>query len=186
MLDLRIVLAASLAAFMFLLAGIGVFAALRVNHTSPVAFVKDGSLPHEPVRLRQSQTPWTLVETPATVRVPAAPPPPEITGAIESLIPPPLAAVPLSIEDLLVSPPPAAAARDEPELSTATIPRADEVAAPVSPHKPGVKHVRSPREIAAAKRRQAAKARARAARSIEPAPANPPFFLFNPQPSVAR
>ena len=91
MLDLRVVLAACLAAFVFLLAGIGVFATLRVGRTSSVAVVKDSGLPPEQVT-RQSRNPWTPVETP--VETPAGQvraveeqaPAPEITGAIEQIL----------------------------------------------------------------------------------------------------
>jgi hypothetical protein len=173
MLDLRVVLATCLAAFVFLLAGIGVFATLRVGHQASVETVKDGGLPPEQVRKREvKRNPLMPVETPA--RASEAPRTPEVTGSIERLLksPPPPPA-PQAIEDILngVPPPPApraAVTRVEP-VETPVV--KETAATPVHPVK------------SAAKRRHAAKTRSRVAHRIQYAPATtaPPFFLFDPQ-----
>jgi hypothetical protein len=205
MLDLRVVLAACLAAFVFLLAGIGVFATLRIGHKS-VAVVRDGGLPPDPARPRLvPRDPRAPVETPAAqVRTeePVPPPAPETTGSIENVLQvpppaPPAPPAPLAIEDLLKSLPPApepppALTRVEPvempEVKETAPDRA--VVAPVLPEKPAAKQVHRAPKVAA-KRRAAEKVRARAARRAQRAAnpaataATPPtFFLFNPQPDA--
>lgn len=194
MLDLRVVLATCLAAFVFLLAGIGVFATLRIGHQSSVAVVKEGGLPPEPVRPRLvPRDPRAPVETPATqVRTekPVPPAAPETTGSIENVlqVPPP---APVAIEDLLKSLPPApepppALTRAEPVETPAvkeTVPRT--VAAPPPPEKPAAKQVHSAPKAAKKPRARAARRGRPAANPAASAAAPPPFFLFNPQPAAA-
>jgi hypothetical protein len=190
MLDLRVVLAACLAAFVFLLAGIGLFATLRIGRESSVTVVKEGGLPPEPVRPRVvPRDPRAPVETPANqVRTerPVPPPPPETTGSIEKVLqaPPP---APAAIEDLLKSllpppEPPPVVTRVEPvetPAATETLPEGTVLAPP--PTKPAAKQIRRAPKAAAKK------PRARAARRAQPAATAatlPPFFLFNPQPAA--
>lgn len=190
MLDLRVVLAACLAAFVFLLAGIGVFATLRMGHKSSVAVVKEGALPPEPIRPhvvpRDARAP---VETPAAqVRAaePVPPPAPETTGSIDQLLPVPPPA-PVAIEDLLKSlpptpEPPPVITRVEPVETPVVKETAPDltVGAPPPPQKPAAKQVRRAPKAVAKKPRHRARPAATAATP-------PPFFLFNPQPTaVAR
>ena len=179
MLDLRVVLAACLAAFVFLLAGIGVFATLRMGHKSSVAVVKEGGLPPEPVRaLVVPRDPRAPVATPAAqtrVRAPAPPPAPEITGSIEQVlqVPPP---APVAIDDLLKPRPPALTRVEPvetPEMKE-TVPNRT-VMAPVPPPKA---------KQAAAKRRHVRRTQS-AANPAATAAMPLPFFLFNPQPAAA-
>jgi hypothetical protein len=190
MLDLRVVLAACLAAFVFLLAGIGVFATLRMGHKSSVAVVKEGGLPPEPARpLVVPRDPRAPVETPAAqVRAeePVPPPAPETTGSIDQLLPiaPP---APVAIEDLLKSlpptpEPPPIVTRVEPVETPAVKETAPDptVVAPAPPQKPAAKQIRRAPKAAAKKPRS---------RRAQPpaAAATQPFSLFNPQPTaVAR
>lgn len=192
MLDLRVVLAACLAAFVFLLAGIGLFATLRIGRESSVTVVKEGGLLPEPVRPHVvPRDPRAPVETPANqVRTERpVPPPPETTGSIEKVLqaPPP---APAAIEDLLKSLPPAlepppVVTRVEPVETPAAreaLPEGTVLAPP--PEKPAAKQIRRAPKAAAKK------PRTRAARRAQPAATAatpPPFFLFNPQPAaVAR
>ena len=187
MLDLRVVLAACLAAFVFLLAGIGVFATLRMGHKSSVAVVKEGGLPPEPVRpLVVPRDPRAPVATPAAqtrVRAPAPPPAPEITGSIEQVlqVPPP---APVAIEDLLKPLPPALTRVEPvetPEMKE-TVPK-HTVVAPVAREKPAAKQAHNT-PTAAAKRRHVRRTQS-AAHPAATAATPPPFFLFNPQPAAA-
>jgi hypothetical protein len=177
MLDLRVVLAACLAAFLFLLAGIGVFATLRIGRESSVAVVKEGGLPPEPVRPRVvPRDPRAPVDTPANqVRTgKTLPPPPETTGSIDKVLQPP---PPVAIEDLLKSLLPAP---EPPPIVSRVEPVETAVVAPAPPENPAAKQIRRAPKAAAKK------PRARAARRAQPAAAAtlPPFFLFNPQPAA--
>jgi hypothetical protein len=188
MLDLRVVLAACLAAFVFLLAGIGVFAMLRMGHQSSVAVVKEGGLPPAPVRpLVVPRDPRAPVATPAAqtrTKAPAPPPAPEITGSIDQVlqVPPP---APVAIDDLLKSLPPALTRVEPvetPEVKETVSNRA--AMAPVPPPKLAAKQARHA-PTAAAKRRHVRRTQS-AANPAATAATPPLFFLFNPQPAAAR
>jgi hypothetical protein len=188
MLDLRVVLAACLAAFVFLLAGIGVFATLRMGHKSSVAVVKEGGLPPEPVRpLVVQRDPRAPVETPAAqmrtkAPAPAPPPAPETTGSIDQVlqVPPP---APVAIEDLLKSLLPALTRVEPVETPEVKETVPNTVVAPVAREKPAAKQAHNT-PTAAAKRRHVRRAQS-AAHPAATAATPPPFFLFNPQPAAA-
>ncbi|MGZ8356558.1 MAG: hypothetical protein ACXWVF_08090 [Telluria sp.] len=195
MLDLRVVLAACLAAFVFLLAGIGVFATLRIGRESSVAVVKEGGLPPVPVPARvvprdpRAPVPVPANQVRAEEQVP--PPAPETTGSIENMLQPPLPA-PVLIEDLLKSlplvpePPPVVSRVEpaEPPAVAETMPNRA-IAAPLPPGKPAAQQVRLVPNAYAKKPRARIAHRARPAANPATAAAPPPFNLFNTQPAAS-
>lgn len=195
MLDLRVVLAACLAAFVFLLAGIGVFATLRIGRESSVAVVKEGGLPPEPSRAhvvpRDPRAPVPIPANQVRAEEPVPPPAPEITGSIESVLQPPPPA-PVLIEDLLKSlppvlePPPVVSRVEpvEPPAVAETMPNRA-IAAPLPPGKPATQQVRLVPKAYAKKPRARTAHRARPATNPAAAAATPPFNLFNPQPAAS-